>query len=396
MFKHVSFVHNALASQISETETHFKISGVPVVIDGAEMNDVIYDKEDNEKGLESLVGKVLTLGHPFDADGNPIDAYSAKAMQDNFAGGAVTKWYKKGDINLVDLEIKKALLQAQDGGEWYYTQLKERKPIGVSTGLFHVVENGRSTKQNYNHLAMLPETEAPAGGKDTFIQFNQAQTLVVNIDAKIKALTDTDEATLVTRVINTLQTKFASVFKVGNNTQSGDTVSEEVLEDNEDQPMFKREDVINMLEKIEVNVSEDMTDDELKALLEEALTAAVEEAVEDVVDGEPEVNEDGEEAIEKAVNKALKPVLAKMAAFEMAANKATVSAKQSVISNILAVNSVYTKTELEAMPQSVLDKMAAQYVPAAGFSMQSNSFNGTVKDEFEGYSMNAAIDQESK
>jgi len=42
--EHISLVTNVSAAQISESDTHFTIKGIPVVVDGAEMNGIIYNK----------------------------------------------------------------------------------------------------------------------------------------------------------------------------------------------------------------------------------------------------------------------------------------------------------------------------------------------------------------
>lgn len=367
--QHISFVTNVSTSQISETDTHFKINGVPVVVDGAQMNGITYERADNEKGLNSLVGKVLTLRHPFDEQGNPIDAYSPKAMQDNYAGGVVTKWYKKGDINLVDLEIKKPLLAAQDGGEWYFTQLQNRQPIGVSTGLYHVVKDGKSTDQQYNHLAMLPQEEDPAGGQATFIRFNSAQTTMNNIDEYIAAMNSDQESGLFDLFVKKLTEKFAPVFKISNNATDAANG-----EGKEEKAMYTREDVMNMLKAKKVEVNEKMTDDELKALMSKSLAGNSADAPTDKK-GQVEVNQAITDAVTAAVNAAVKPLSDKITAFETNAAASQKAAKEKLIGDILAVNSVYTKEELEAMPETALNKMASQYVPAAGLGLSAAQFN---------------------
>lgn len=367
--QHISFVTNVSTSQISETDTHFKINGVPVVIDGAQMNGITYEREDNEKGLNSLVGKVLTLRHPFDEQGNPIDAYSPKAMQDNYAGGVVTKWYKKGDINLVDLEIKKPLLAAQDGGDWYYKQLENRQPIGVSTGLYHVVKDGKSTEQQYNHLAMLPQEEDPAGGQATFMRFNSAQTTMNNIDEYIAGMNSKHEDGLFDRFVKKLTEKFAPVFKISNNATDAANG-----EDEEGKAMYTREDVMNMLKAKKVEVNEKMTDDELKALMSKSLAGNSQEETK-ADKGQVEVNQAITDAVTAAVNAAVKPLSDEMATLKAAANNAQKAAKDKLIGDILAVNAVFTKEELEGMQETALNKLASQYVPAAGLGLSAAQFN---------------------
>lgn len=383
--QHISFVTNVSTSQISETDTHFKISGVPVVVDGATMNGIRYEREDNEKGLNSLVNKVVTLRHPFDDARTPIDAYAPQAMMNQFSGGVVTKWYKKGDINLVDLEIKKPLLAAQDGGEWYYKQLENRQPIGVSTGLYHVVKDGKSTEQQYNHLAMLPEEEDPAGGQATFIRFNSAQTTVNNLDEYIQAMNSDQENGLFDRFVKKLTEKFETVFKISNNQSDAANGKDE-----EGKAMLKREDVMNMLKAKKVSVNEDMSDDELKALLSKSLAGNSQEEPTDKK-GELELNSDILGQIGNLFDAKLKPLNDEIASLKTNAAASQKAAKDKLIGDILAVNSVYTKEELEAMPETALNKMASQYVPAVGLGMQTNSFGLAVVDEFKDYDMNAAI-----
>lgn len=367
--QHISFVTNVSTSQISETDTHFKINGVPVVVDGAQMNGITYEREDNEKGLNSLVGKVLTLRHPFDEQGNPIDAYSPKAMQDNYAGGVVTKWYKKGDINLVDLEIKKPLLAAQDGGEWYYKQLESRQPIGVSTGLYHVVKDGKSTDQQYNHLAMLPQEEDPAGGQATFMRFNSAQTTMNNIDEYIAAMNSDQESGLFDRFVKKLTEKFAPVFKISNNATDAANG-----EDEEGKTMLDRKKVMNMLKGKGVAVNEDMTDDQLEELLSKSLAGNSQEETK-ADKGQIEVNQAITDAVTAAVNAAVKPLSDKIAAFETNAAASQKAAKDKLIGEIMAANSVFAKEELEAMPETALNKLASQYIPAAGLGLSAAQFN---------------------
>ena len=450
---HISLVTNVSASQISETETHFNLTGVPVVVDGAEMNGIIYEKEDNEKGLDTLVDKVITLGHPFDDAGNPIDAYSSKAVMDNFGGGVVTNRYKTGSVNMVDISIKKSLLQAQDNGEWYYNQLKDKKPIGVSTGLYHVVKDGKSTEQMYNHLALLPEDEAPAGGDATFIRFNSAKTFAVNVDTMIVALKDsaneTGEAirnalhkkygqmdktyfyvedwndeevifhlettsetgsfksnwkmvngsveltgdpvpvkrkTVWMQAASNMASKFASMFKISNNAD--DAANGNKSEGN----IMDRNQIIALLTGKGIQVNKDLTDNQLMELLEKSLAG-------NAKDDKQEPAGNGEaiaQAVTAAVNAAVKPLSDEIASLKAAANNSQKAAKDKLIGELLAVNSVYTKEELEAMPETALNKMAAQYVPAFGVSMQMNSFTKPADDEFKDYDMNAAITGSAK
>lgn len=440
MKQHISFQTNIKKTQISETPDKFLISGVPVVVDGAVMNGITYPADENEKGLDSLVNCVVTLRHPFDDKGHPIDAYSPQALQNQFSGGVVTKRYKVGKVNMVDIDIKKSLLQAQDNGQSYFDRLTNKEEIGVSTGLYTNVVNNVATEQRYNHLAMLENGEEPAGGDATKMRFNSAETMIVNIDqvingmegsmndkrddlnAAIKSrfggvpqtyvwLNDWSEDTAifeveaagkyshyqigwvekggkielvgdpievkrktvwqtVTNAVKNLTYLFANRQKVDDNT-SGRGQRDNL---NEGKSMLSREHVVNMLKAKGVQVDESQTDAQLTEQLTNALAAKPEQK------GEPVVNADLTNAITAAVNAAVKPLNDKLATFEANAQAQAKAAKDAVIGQIMAANAVYTKDELEQMPETLLNKLASQCVPAYGLGRGAAQFN-SASDE---------------
>lgn len=453
MKQHISFQTNIKKTQISETPDKFLISGVPVVVDGAVMNGITYPADENEKGLDSLVNCVVTLRHPFDDKGHPIDAYSPQALQNQFSGGVVTKRYKVGKVNMVDIDIKKSLLQAQDNGQDYFDRLTNKEEIGVSTGLYTNVVNNVATEQRYNHLAMLENGEEPAGGDATKMRFNGAETMVVNIDQVINGMDgsmndkrDALNAAIKTRFGGLPQTyvwlvdwsEDSAIFEVesagkyntyqigwlekdGKIELSGDPVevkrktvwqtvtnavksltdlfaNRQKIDDNSsgrgqrdtlntgESSMLSRDKVIGMLKANGQKVDETATDEQLTQQLTNALAAKPEPK------GEPVVNADLTNAITAAVNAAVKPLNDKLTQLETNAQAQAQAAKDAVIGQIMAANSVYTKDELAQMPETVLNKLAATVVPAYGLGRSAPQFNGQADDEFKDYNLNAAID----
>lgn len=453
MKQHISFQTNIKKTQISETPDKFLISGVPVVVDGAVMNGITYPADENEKGLDSLVNCVVTLRHPFDDKGHPIDAYSPQALQNQFSGGVVTKRYKVGKVNMVDIDIKKSLLQAQDNGQDYFDRLTNKEEIGVSTGLYTNVVSNIATEQRYNHLAMLENGEEPAGGDATKMKFNGAETMVVNIDQVINGMDgsmndkrDALNAAIKTRFGGLPQTyvwlvdwsEDSAIFEVesagkyntyqigwlekdGKIELSGDPVevkrktvwqtvtnavktltdlfaNRQKIDDNSsgrgqrdtlntgESSMLSRDKVIGMLKANGQKVDETATDEQLTQQLTNALAAKPEQK------GEPVVNADLTNAITAAVSQAVKPLNDKLALLETNAQAQAQAAKDAVIGQIMAANSVYTKDELSQMPETVLNKLAATVVPAYGLGRSAPQFNAQADDEFKDYNMNAAID----
>lgn len=182
-------------------------------------------------------------------------------------------------VHYVDAKIKKSVLKAQTNGEWYFNQLDKRLPIGVSTGLFSSREMAEgvnntgakyfaiATNQDYNHLAILHESEAPAGGKDTFINFNaDATEIIVNLDAFVEANEDQGLFDKFKQFMQTLN--FAHDDKTRYNHTDDVNVTEE-LNTNEDNSMHQK--LIALLASKGITANAEMTEDQLTAELEKAL-----------------------------------------------------------------------------------------------------------------------------
>lgn len=191
----IRLVTNVNKSQISDDGEFFKIKGIPVTVNNAVMNGLLYPEDENAKGMPSINGRLMTLGHPKNANGETVSTADGEALVNHFGGGSVGSPYLTNGVHYVDAKIRKATLKAQPNGEWFYNRLDQKLPIGVSTGLFSdrdmtagVTTNGKeyfgiARNQRYDHLALLHESEPPAGGKDTFINFNSAdQDLIINVN----------------------------------------------------------------------------------------------------------------------------------------------------------------------------------------------------------------------
>lgn len=193
---HVSLFTNVGKSQIRETDTHFHIEGVPITVDDAVMNGILYTAQNNREGMPSIKDRVVTLSHPTTNDGQGADAYAGESLQKFYSGGYIESVYADNGVWRVNISVDKDLLKAQDKkqGTDFYNKLETKADIGVSTGLYTVVEKtvgtnaegkeyqGIATNQQYNHLAMLPDSEPPAGGQATFMRFNgESSELMVNL-----------------------------------------------------------------------------------------------------------------------------------------------------------------------------------------------------------------------
>lgn len=219
----VVLVSNVSKSQIRDTKTHWEIIGAPITVDDSIMNGRFYPAEENRKGLPSLLGQPIVLSHPIDSNGEDMVFVKGEGLDDYYAGGTVTNVYNRNGVNYADLKIKKSLLEAQDGSEWYVDALNGRKPIGLSTGLAYtpndMAGDGYYTTaidQVYGHLAMLDDKEPPAGGKDTMMVFNSADRVTV-----VNHYLPAEDATLIDKVVNSVLSKLGIVKPESYNKPDG-------------------------------------------------------------------------------------------------------------------------------------------------------------------------------
>lgn len=209
---------NVNKSQVSKTDTHYKITGIPITVDNAVMNGVLYPADENAKGMNSMIGKPLTIGHPVDDKGNYLSGREGVGMQNHYSGGHVTNTYNVSGVWYADAEIKTALLNAQENGPELISVLDNKSDLGVSTGLLFNQNqvSGKNEKgdsyemsainQEYDHLAALLN-EAPAGGADTIARFNSQDIEQINVNELIDSLTTEQEDSFFKRIYNRLMPK---------------------------------------------------------------------------------------------------------------------------------------------------------------------------------------------
>lgn len=297
---------NAKRSQIENTETHYKIKGIPITINGGVMNETLYSKEENAKGMPSIIGKPFTIDHPADDNGNFVSALEGNGLMDYFSGGVVTNAYELDDVWYADAEIKKSLLAAQNNGQSLIDKLEGKSDLGVSTGLYFENNkisgtNAKGDKysrvamgQNFNHLAAV---DNPAGGKETTAVFNSDNTFVCNFE-DIKPAGPQNELIENDNFIDKLANKLKGLFANDNQTGYNNTD----LNTNHEAPIMDR---TEMLEALGLATNSQVTDDELKTLLKTKLAANASEVLD-----ESTVTS----IVEQAVDAAVKPLQDQLAA----------------------------------------------------------------------------------
>ncbi len=287
---------NTAKTKVSKANGKYQINGIPVTVDNAIMNGIKYTAEENAKGMKTLNGMPMALTHPADEDGRNVSIFSPDGI-DFYSGGKVTNTYNKDGTWYADSEIDEKRLKATEQGEYFANRLDDGLPIGVSTGLTFEANNKsgegykmEAVNQSYDHLAMLHDSERPAGGDSTVMRFNGEDVSVINIDDIENPLTGEQEPSdnFIDKVANKLKALFANDNQNSyNNTD---------LNTNHEAPIMDR---TEMLEALGLATNSQVTDDELKTLLKTKLAANASEVLD-----EGKVTS----IVEQAVNAAVKPL----------------------------------------------------------------------------------------
>ena len=179
---------NTSKTTVKKSDGKYQINGIPITVDNSIMNNIKYPADENAKGMKTLNGMPMTLTHPADNDGRNVSVFSPDGI-DFYSGGKITNTYNKDGVWYADSDIDEKKLRASDMGEYFANRLDSGEPIGVSTGLTFEANNesGEGYKMiarnmSFDHLAMLHESEKPAGGDATVMRFNGEDVQVFNVD----------------------------------------------------------------------------------------------------------------------------------------------------------------------------------------------------------------------
>lgn len=169
------------------------------------LNGGLYSAEDNEKGYQSMEGRLFTNGHPkvegkFVAISNQDNVLANKALENHYIGASNVNIRKQGNDYLKDIRVNVDIAKGTQAGkkliEWCNAVNSGMKPEGIhtSTGLLcnrqELQGNSRgknytwkAVNQRYDHDALLLN-EVGAGGDEIALSVNQEEIecFTVNMD----------------------------------------------------------------------------------------------------------------------------------------------------------------------------------------------------------------------
>ena len=288
---------NTAKTKVTKLDGKYKITGIPITVDNATMNKIKYTAEENAKGMSTLNGMPMTLTHPSDEEGRNVSVFSPSGI-DFYSGGKITNTYNKDGVWYANSDIDEKKLRASEQGEYFANRLDDNLPIGVSTGLTFEANNESgegydmiARNMEFDHLAMLHESEKPAGGDATVMRFNGEDVQAFNFE-DIKPVGPQNELIENDNFIDKLANKLKGLFANDNQTGYNNTD----LNTNHEAPIMDR---TEMLEALGLATNSQVTDDELKTLLKTKLAANASEVLD-----ESAVTS----IVEQAVNAAVKPL----------------------------------------------------------------------------------------
>lgn len=346
---------NVSKSQIEKTETHYKIKGIPITVDGATMNNTLYPADENAKGMDSMVNKPLTIGHPIDDKGNYLSGREGKGLQDHYSGGHITKTYNMSGVWYADAEIKTSILKSQNNGDELIKILDNKSDLPVSTGLMFECNDisGTNSKgekyeriainQSYDHLAALLN-EAPAGGKDTIARFNSEEIQKFCVNDLITG--DNKEISSLKAAYNALKAKLDTFIAKGYNETD-----------------------------LNINVNEkegsEMTPEEIKAAIAEAVTANA---------------ESNKQALVAAVNSAVAPLQEKIATMQESITANADKEKAALVADVVALDIGIDEELAKTMSVNSLNSVIAKNSGKPAGGVTTNGKRGK-EEEYDAFAM---------
>lgn len=331
MKKHIRFVTNTAKATVTKEKGKYVIKGVPYTVDDMAMNGIGYMAANNAESSSKYIGHPITLTHPKDEQGRNTSVFTKEGI-DFLGGGKVTQTYNKDGVWYFNAYLDEQELRSKKGdgkatGEYFANRLDQGLPIGISTGLFFESNTNsgvdkfgteykkQAINQSPDHIAMLHESERPAGGDHTMIATNsEGQEFTVNIDEVIAA--NGEKESIFTRAMNEISELRGKLDTLITNGYNKKDTNVNVNED-----IMKREQALKILG---LNADDKIADDTLNTLIANMAEKGMKAKVEDDEDGEekgkkktPATNSDEIQSIvTNAVNAAIKPLQDKLAANE--------------------------------------------------------------------------------
>lgn len=334
--------------------------------DGVVMNGIRYDAADIEASYKSLDRTPAPLGHPL-VNGKFVSASDPEGLTRGWIGAWNENVRREGGRVRIDKVIDVAVANQSEGGRRVIEAINAGKPIHTSTGLLcklEPVEGQDGIKANareilFDHDAILLDEEGAATPEQGVgMLVNGKQIDVINSDLAERAEQELDWA--VDHLARALerQARVPMLERMKAALKGAFTPTREQPENEEDTAMADEK----QLEQLSAKVN------------------AIEESISKIGD-----------LIANAVTAAVKPLTDAQA--EMVANaKAREDAEKADLVGKVVKANLLSEDAAKGLTVNALKELAAKCQPGKAAALNSGGFGG-AKDDWEGYSLNALIEE---
>ena len=428
--KRVHLLSAVNASAVSYAGGTYTIKGVCGAVDDIVMNSMLYPADQLAVAANSLEGKPAPAGHPKDPQGRHISALNGEALLSSFCGAICRNASHEGGRTLVDVVVNEAQAKAHPDGAKLVDRLSaavngsNAEPIHVSTGLLshQITANGESrgkkysriaTNIQYDHLAILLHEKGagtPDDGVGMFLnaegQPEEIEVAEVNAqaeDRRFEGLTG-----WIKRLIGNTELSFGAIESALHTGLPEGAWLREVFDryaiwtdrdgrlwrddysiSSEGQPKWAGA-PIEVIRKVSYEAIEKNQEefDPMKEKIIAALNAAgiKTDGLDDV-----QLLSVYNSHVTKPVDDKLTEVNSKLAAIELAANKAR-DEEIATLAKELAVNTSLTEDDLKKLGVDRLREIKANTAAKPGAAQVAPADGGKDGDEFASYSINALLE----
>lgn len=343
--------------------------------DGIVMNGIRYPAEEIEKSFESLEGTPAPLGHPM-LNGSFVSASDPRGMVRGFVGAWNENVRRDGGRVYLDKVIDVAFANQTDGGKSVLNAIEKGEPIHTSTGLICNLEGCEGDQPDGAKKVarnMMFDHDAILLGEDGAATPQQGVGMLVN-----KAVGDDGQEI---EVINSVMEEI---------DRDLDWAAQSALR------ALEREATAPLLERIKSAMKSAFRAERDQPLNKmEKDMPITDEQFSKLSETVNALSENIGDQIANAVAAAVKPLTDNLAEVQNAQKARDDAEKAELVNKVVKAN-ILSEEAAKGLANAALKELAGKLTAEKAAPLNAGGFGGGNADEFDGYSLNAALEGSDK